>query len=106
MSLKNLTNFRIISCGLTYRTQFVFVFYTLDSNVTCFLLFQIVGCAVFSVIVYTMSSQPLDIVRFSMFFAISLYTVLVAQSFGLMIGAVFSVVVSTFTHTVIDETNK
>ncbi|CAH1646788.1 unnamed protein product [Spodoptera littoralis] len=53
---------------------------------------SIVGCAVFSVIVYTMSSQPLEIARFSMFFAISLYTVLVAQSFGLMIGAVFSVV--------------
>ncbi|XP_022814668.1 ATP-binding cassette sub-family G member 1 [Spodoptera litura] len=57
---------------------------------------SIVGCAVFSVIVYTMSSQPLEIARFAMFFAISLYTVLVAQSFGLMIGAVFSVVNGTF----------
>lgn len=57
---------------------------------------SIVACAIFSVIVYTMSGQPLDIVRFSMFFVISLYTVLVAQSFGLMIGAAFDVVNGTF----------
>ncbi|KAG6445702.1 hypothetical protein O3G_MSEX004064 [Manduca sexta] len=57
---------------------------------------SIVSCAIFSVIVYTMSSQPLEVARFSMFFAISLYTVLVAQSFGLMIGAAFNVVNGTF----------
>ncbi|KAM3964315.1 LOW QUALITY PROTEIN: ATP-binding cassette subfamily G member 4-like [Aphomia sociella] len=57
---------------------------------------SIVGCAIFSAIVYTMSGQPLDIVRFSMFFVISLYVVLVAQSFGLMIGAAFNVVNGTF----------
>ncbi|XP_045494721.1 ATP-binding cassette sub-family G member 1-like [Colias croceus] len=57
---------------------------------------SIVSCFVFSVIVYTMSSQPLDPARFAMFFTISLYTVLVAQSFGLMVGAVFNVVNGTF----------
>lgn len=34
--------------------------------------------------------------RFWMFFAISVMTVFVGQSFGLMIGAWFSVVVSNF----------
>ncbi|XP_072938807.1 ATP-binding cassette sub-family G member 1 [Epargyreus clarus] len=57
---------------------------------------SIVSCAIFSVIVYTMSSQPLTAARFGMFFAISLYTVLVAQSFGLMVGAAFNVVNGTF----------
>ncbi|XP_063388514.1 ATP-binding cassette subfamily G member 4 [Cydia fagiglandana] len=57
---------------------------------------SVVSCFVFSVIVYIMSSQPLELTRFAMFFAISMYTVLVAQSFGLMIGAVFNVVNGTF----------
>lgn len=56
--------------------------------------FQIISCFIFSVIIYIMSGQPLDIIRFLMFFAISLYIVLVAQSVGLMIGAAFNVVVS------------
>ncbi|KAI8422366.1 hypothetical protein MSG28_006226 [Choristoneura fumiferana] len=57
---------------------------------------SIVSCFLFSVIVYTMSSQPLELVRFAMFFAISMYTVFVAQSVGLMIGAAFNVVNGTF----------
>lgn len=50
-------------------------------------------CSLFSVIIYFMSGQPLEIIRFGMFLAISILTVFVAQSFGLMIGAVFDVVV-------------
>ncbi|GBP69626.1 ATP-binding cassette sub-family G member 1 [Eumeta japonica] len=57
---------------------------------------SVVSCFVFSVIIYFMSAQPLDVARFLMFFVISLYTVLVAQSFGLMIGAAFNVVNGTF----------
>ncbi|XP_046414957.1 ATP-binding cassette subfamily G member 4 isoform X1 [Neodiprion fabricii] len=53
-------------------------------------------CLLFSVIVYLMSAQPLEISRFSMFVAISLLVAFVAQSFGLMIGAVFGVVNGTF----------
>ncbi|XP_012266504.1 ATP-binding cassette sub-family G member 4 [Athalia rosae] len=57
---------------------------------------SIVCCLLFTVIVYFMSAQPLEIERFSMFLAISLLVSFVAQSFGLMIGAVFNVVNGTF----------
>lgn len=53
-----------------------------------------VCCFVFTIIIYFMSSQPLDLTRFSMFFAISLLIVFVAQGIGLLIGSVFNVVVS------------
>ncbi|XP_008550685.1 ATP-binding cassette sub-family G member 4 [Microplitis demolitor] len=53
-------------------------------------------CLLFSTIIYFMSGQLLEIERFSMFFLISLMVVFVAQSFGLMIGAVFNVVNGTF----------
>ncbi|KAG8231350.1 hypothetical protein J437_LFUL012260 [Ladona fulva] len=55
-----------------------------------------IGCVVFTALVYFMSAQPAEVVRFSMFAGISLLVVFVAQSFGLMIGAVFSVVNGTF----------
>lgn len=55
---------------------------------------SILCCTIFSFIVYFMSAQPADVTRFSMFFTISLLVSFVAQSFGLMIGAVFNVVVS------------
>lgn len=41
-----------------------------------------------------MTGQPPELIRFSMFFVTSLLVVFVAQSFGLMIGAYFDVVVS------------
>lgn len=40
-----------------------------------------------------MTAQPLEMHRFGMFFVISMLVVFVAQSFGLMIGAYFDVVV-------------
>lgn len=57
---------------------------------------SVVCCTLFSVIIYLMSGQPLEIERFSMFLSISILVVFVAQSFGLMIGAVFDVVNGTF----------
>ncbi|XP_073824320.1 ATP-binding cassette sub-family G member 4 [Musca autumnalis] len=57
---------------------------------------SIVGSFLFTVIIYLWSYQPMEWSRFWMFFAISVLTVFVGQSFGLMIGAWFDVVNGTF----------
>ncbi|EFA02729.1 Protein white-like Protein [Tribolium castaneum] len=57
---------------------------------------SIACCALFSTIIYYMTGQPLDKQRFMMFFVISMLVVFVAQSFGLMVGAVFNVINGTF----------
>lgn len=57
---------------------------------------SVVCCVLFSIIIYLMSGQPLEYNRFGMFISISVLVVFVAQSFGLMIGAVFDVVNGTF----------
>ncbi|KAF5308831.1 hypothetical protein FQR65_LT00531 [Abscondita terminalis] len=53
-------------------------------------------CIVFSIIMYWMTGQPMELNRFTMFTVLSLLVVFVAQSFGLMIGAIFNVVNGTF----------
>jgi hypothetical protein len=55
----------------------------------------VLGCFLFALIVYFISGQPPETGRFNMFFVISLFIVYVAMSFGLMIGAIFDVVVSS-----------
>ncbi|KAG5306218.1 ABCG4 protein, partial [Acromyrmex insinuator] len=57
---------------------------------------SIICCVFFSIIVYFMSAQPWEIIRFSMFLAISLLIMFIGQGTGLMIGAVFNVVNGTF----------
>lgn len=57
---------------------------------------SIISCFFFTVIVYLWSYQPMEWIRFFMFFSISLLTVFVGHSFGLMIGAWFDVVNGTF----------
>lgn len=54
----------------------------------------VVGCLLFSIIIYLMTAQPLELFRFGMFFAISVLVTVVGQSIGLMVGAWFDVVVS------------
>lgn len=53
-------------------------------------------CLIFTIIVYFITSQPLEMTRFLMFFSISLLVAFIAQGTGLMIGAVFNVVNGTF----------
>ncbi|ENN82317.1 hypothetical protein YQE_01307, partial [Dendroctonus ponderosae] len=53
-------------------------------------------CFIFTSIIYYMTAQPFDNIRFNMFLITSLLVVFVAQSFGLMIGAYFNVVDGTF----------
>lgn len=55
---------------------------------------QLIGCGVFTVLIYTITSQPFELFRFGMFFAISFLVTVVGQSIGLMVGAWFDVVVS------------
>lgn len=53
--------------------------------------FQIVFTSVYVVVVYYLTSQPMEWMRVSMFVLICLLTSLVAQSLGLLIGAGLSV---------------
>ncbi|XP_077271586.1 ATP-binding cassette sub-family G member 4 [Temnothorax americanus] len=57
---------------------------------------SIVCCIFFSIIVYFMSAQPLEVIRFCMFLAISMLVMFIGQGTGLMIGAIFNVVNGTF----------
>ncbi|KAI4463325.1 abc transporter g family member 28 [Holotrichia oblita] len=53
-------------------------------------------CLIFTVVVYISTAQPLEMNRLAMFGLISLLVIFVAQSFGLMIGAICNVVNGTF----------
>lgn len=53
--------------------------------------FQAVFCVIYVTIVYFMTSQPTDIMRFSMFLGTCLLISFVAQSVGLVVGAAMNV---------------
>ncbi|CAH0560342.1 unnamed protein product [Brassicogethes aeneus] len=58
--------------------------------------FQIILTTCYIVGVYFITSQPLDGVRFSMFLFANILTALVGQSFGLLVGAAFSIEAGVF----------
>lgn len=53
------------------------------------------SCFLFSIIIYVMTGWPLEFIRFSVFFVVSLLVVLVAETVGLIIGSCFNVIVSS-----------
>ncbi|CAD7079301.1 unnamed protein product [Hermetia illucens] len=57
---------------------------------------SVLCCLIFSVLIYLLSTQPMEWMRFGMFFAISLLVVFVGQSIGLIIGGWCNVVNGTF----------
>lgn len=54
------------------------------------------SCLLFTAIVYPLTGQPMEWIRFIMFNFTSLLVVFIAQSVGYMVGAVFNVVNGTF----------
>ncbi|KAG4068169.1 hypothetical protein HA402_001594 [Bradysia odoriphaga] len=57
---------------------------------------SILCCVIFTVMIYVLSGQPMELSRFAMFFAISLLLDFVGQTMGLCVGAWFDVVNGTF----------
>ncbi len=67
------------------------IFYKLFKLILIFFLLQLVFPTVYVIIVYFMSDQPHDPMRFFMFLTMSIMTSLVAQSLGLVIGAAMDI---------------
>jgi hypothetical protein len=55
---------------------------------------SLISCFLFSIIIYLMTGWPMEWMRFTVFFVISLQIVLIASTVGLIIGTCFNVIVS------------
>lgn len=57
-------------------------------------ILQCIGCTFFTIIIYFMTGQPLEIERLILFLTVSILLVLASQGFGFVIGSIFNPVVS------------
>jgi len=62
--------------------NFILLFY-----IVVFIFFQILFGSLFLVIVYFMSAQPIEWIRFSEFMAIGLFTGYTSEGLGVLIGS-------------------
>jgi L-cystine uptake protein TcyP (sodium:dicarboxylate symporter family) len=58
--------------------------------------FQIIFPTLYLVIVYFMTNQPLSLLRFSMLLCMMIFTSLVGQGIGLVVGAIFDIQSAAF----------
>lgn len=80
---------------LPFQVSIIYAFQLRSNGITTYIrnikLLQMVYSIAYVIIVYFLTSQPLETQRFLMYLNICILTSLVAQSLGLLIGAAMSV---------------
>lgn len=96
LKLSNYFYFSVISANNSNVLQFKIKFTYIILIFIAFQYFQILFSSVYVIVVYYLTSQPMEPKRMAMFVFICILTSLVAQSLGLLIGAGLSVEAGVF----------